>query len=263
MAKQDQQHSDDEHSIDIDASVLEAFLRSISTGVDPSGESRSREAVLEWSGHELRTLAIDPADVVMTESSLHSDVCESFSSGEDATVGLNLDRALEALSLLSSAATVRMSFDIERRTLSLSTPDGEFDLSTIDPDAVRAVGDVPDLEFSVDVAVPAVWLRRAREACDMTTGDHLAIEPGESGISILGEGDTDEARFGLDADDLDDPELTECRSVYSTAMLEGILEGLTDDVRVRIAGDELPMRIDSDESFGAVAYTIAPRLEVG
>jgi proliferating cell nuclear antigen len=242
------------------------------------------ECKLEVREDGLGVTAVDPANVVMVDVTIHADAFDAFDvSGEPPfDIGLPLETLRTQLSdarlgkrtndpvtlrFDESAARVEITRDYDQTTVERAD---EF--LTIDPDSVRERPELPDLDLNAHATVDLQALTDVIE--------HFGPVGNVLTLDAIG----DDLRCRVTDHDNDGDlvrgstaTFTDCLTTDSDAgasysmdyvsdFADGLSNGRVDDVTVRF-GDEFPAMFDfartdsDDETLYEGRYMIAPRIE--
>lgn len=249
----------------IEAERLQAFVDSLTCLV-----AEAKIHVDHSQGFEAR--AVDPANVAMVKSEIDVEAFESFDSGKG-VIGINVNRLDDIIDFASSGDLVHLTWNEQTRMLDveLRTDGGqlEYDLALIDPDAIRAEPDIPDLsdELTEQFGITGKQFDTAIDAVTLA-GDHAVIQTqvGDiaSSIEFFADGDTDRSSWVFDSDDcLFITVDSEKASMYSTDYFEDMVKPIPNDAEVSFRlGSEFPMKWDYTAAEGVeVLNMLAPRLQ--
>ena len=247
------------------AEVMQQFVDQTSSIV--------HETVMHIGSDGISTRVVDSANVAMIDIQIDAVACESVPSGSF-VAGVDLGKLDDYLSGASGDDPVSFAFDPETRRLNLRHTNREFNVAMIDPDAMRNEPDIPDLEFTTDVTLPADELKGAVDTAGLVT-DHVVIESdAEAGaVEVIGEGDIDDVTITFEGDDLGEGSSvdSDTKAMYSIGYLNGdgedniggFLKPMPKtDLRVRFA-DEMPSKYNYEfaDGHGQVEIMLAPRIQ--
>lgn len=146
----------------VDVGTLQEFVATLTPVVS--------EGKLQLTDDGLRTVAVDPADVAMTDSTLPAETFEHYErSGAIDVIGINLERFDEVLGFGDSDDVVELVLDAETRTLTATIDALEYTLALIDPDAIRQEPDLPDLDLTAEIVLEGRDLDRGLTALTWST----------------------------------------------------------------------------------------------
>lgn len=231
----------------------------------------ARETRFHLGQDGLDSKVVDPANVMMVDISLAPRAFELTPSGSY-TVGVNLQSIEDYTSKADADQSIDFSFNAKNRKLNVTYANKDLNVACIDPDAIRAEPDLPDLDHPNTVTVDVEDLRDAFELCNMMS-DHIGLhcDPDAGELIVSAEGDTDDVtvEFGRD-ETLDPTKLTEATgSLFSADYLidgtdsySGLFEKVPDGEVTLQLGDEMPVIIDFEYADGAgeVTALVAPRI---
>lgn len=212
--------------------------------------------------------AVDPANVAMVDLSLSPASFESYSLPDDTskiTVGIDLDRFSDVLSMGDTGELVHLKLNRETRKLQVTTGGLEYTLALIDPDAVRQEPDLPDLDLTAEIVIAPKDIAQAVRATDMVS-DHVAlgVAPEEDHLYVVAEGDTDTVDIKYDANTLIELTPGDAHSLYSLEYLKDINRAFshTEEVCIEL-GEEFPAMFDMEfaNGNGHATFMLAPRIQ--
>jgi len=224
---------------------------------------------LTQSGIEIR--AVDPANVAMVDLTADAAGFESYEA-DGGVIGVNLDRLGDAVAMAESGDDlVHLRLDTETRKLHVEIGGLEMTMATIDPDSIRQEPDLPDLDLAATVAMQGSDVSRMVTAADLVS-DHLALGADASDEVFYAEadGDTDDVRLELDAEDLLLVEMSDdAHSLFSLDYLKDLQQPIPKDTEVSVrVGEEFPTKLRyslGDDGDGGAAITVenmvAPRIK--
>jgi proliferating cell nuclear antigen len=244
------------------------------------------ECKLQVREDGLRIAAVDPANVVMTEITIHADAFDAFEvAGETPfDVGLPFDTLRSQLrdarlgKRTNDPVTLQLDESVARveieREYDATTVERADEFLTIDADAIRERPELPDIDLDAKATVDLQALTDVVEHFD-SIGNHFEMKtPGDDLRCRVTDRDNDgDLVAGSTATFADAAESTiDGRAMYSLDYVSdfagGLADGKVDAVTIRF-GDEFPARFDFErtDEDGTVlydgAYFIAPRIEDG
>lgn len=244
----------------VDVQTLQEFVATLTPVVN--------EGKLQLTDDGLRTVAVDPANVAMIDSTLLAAAFDHYErSGAIDVIGINLERFDEVLGFGDSNDVVELVLDAETRTLTVTIDALEYTLALIDPDAIRQEPDLPDLDLTAEIVLEGRDLDRGLTATDMV-GDHVTLrseKDDEAEAFVLeAEGDTDTASLAFDRADVIDATVDEsASSFFSIDYLNEVTKPISADTEVRVdLGTEFPIELCFEYADGAgdALYVVAPRI---
>jgi proliferating cell nuclear antigen len=209
---------------------------------------------------------VDPANVAMTDLAISPDMFETYASS-GGTIGVDLERLGEVLTLANQNDLVQFDLDPTTRKLGITIDTVEITVALLDPQTIRHEPDLPTLDLPATVTILADDLGRAITAGDMVS-DHLlvGVDPTSGCVRAEASGDTDDVTLEIDRADcaVFDTAMEPVESLYSLEYLNQLCKPLPSDAPITLElGDEFPL----DITFSAVEDTIdgrcllAPRLD--
>lgn len=241
-------------------SVLLDLLTAVGTLVD--------ECKLRLDDEGMHVRAIDPANVGMIDLTLEKEAFLQYNA-TDSTIGVNIDRLTESLSMIEKGDEATITVDDEG--LNLQGSNLEFNLSLIDPDSIRADPDIPDIDHAANATLSGAAFNRGLKAADMIS-DHLILSgnPQRMSVTMKAEGDTDDVELELDESTLDAIDITDdVESIYSLDYLKDMKKAFKADTELELSfGQEVPMNLnfqntyesDSEDAVMDVKFMLAPRV---
>lgn len=166
------------------------------------------ECILRFGSDGVQTRVVDPANIYMTDLSLDAGAFESVGDGSF-PAGINIERFRNVIARAEDDDVVSLAYDQESRKLRVRYG-GRVDntMALIDPDSIRNEPDLPDLDLPNQITVEAGQFRAGLENADLVS-DHVwlrntAERDGDETdrLRIEAEGDTDDARYKLTAEDM-------------------------------------------------------------
>jgi len=241
----------------IQQSTLDDYLDAIHQIVD--------EAKLHFEDGGFRVVAVDPANVGMTDALLTVDGFESYDFAPGGTIGIDIGRLRDMIGIGDGEDLVELELDEETRKLHIQIDGFEGTMALIDPDSIRQEPDLPDLDLPANIVLEGSDVNRAVKAADMVS-DHIAlgVDESEPVFYVDAEGDTDDVHFELGRDDLIDLTAEPAHSLFSLDYLKDMNKAIPSDTEVEIdLGEEFPfdMGFQLGESAIEVRYMLAPRIQ--
>lgn len=223
------------------------------------------EAKLHFGDDGIHVRTVDPANACMAITDLDKAAFESYDSPGSATVGVNLDRIDERLSVGSTDDIVYLSLDMETRKLNVEVGRIDQTVALIDPDSVRQEPDLPELDLPNRFAIEARELSEIQTATEMVS-DHFEIQgnPKRETVTFYAKGDIDETTITFDKDDLTRFDVTDAaKSRLSLAYFGELVKPMPPDAEVFVTfGNEFPILMEWVASEGDQETTsfLAPRI---
>jgi len=222
------------------------------------------ESRIELDSDGLHLAATDPATVASLRLSLAPGAFDHYDAGAT-TIGVDLERLADVLSLADGDDLVAISVDDSRGLLHVECADLHYTLALVDPDAIRSPPDPEKLQFdhAGGVRLDASDLTRVVRAAEMVS-DHVDLELGDSNPVFRGtaDGDTDTATVTRDADDLHDATPGDASATFSVSYLDDVVRVLPAAPVDLSLGEELPLELDYEiaEGHGTVEFLLSPRI---
>ncbi len=209
--------------------------------------------------------AVDPANVAMVNEQVSADAFEAYET-DCGEIGINLERLDEVVGIADNDDDlVQFDLDPKTRKLDVQVNAVEYTLALIDPAAIRAEPDIPDLDLPAAVSVDEAEFKRAIRAADMVA-DHITLQVDEHEECFIAnaEGDTDDVDLKLAGDDLEDADWGSAYSLFSLDYLKDLRKPIPTDTVVRMRlGEEFPAKLTFELADGAVdvEFMLAPRIQ--
>lgn len=223
-----------------------------------------QEGRLHFDEDGLHAKIVDPANVAMAFTDLSDEAFESYSCGR-VTVGVNLERFSEALSVADPGDLVHLVVDMERRVVELTIDHIDQTVRLIDPDAIRKEPEPPDLDLPNEVVLEGDDLDTVATVADMVS-DHVTIEgdPDAEEVRFVAEGDVEDSTIHFGHDETLDVSVLESTATLLSLVYVGDLAKPipgTAEVRIRF-GDDFPTIWSWEASDGhqTTEQMLAPRI---
>jgi len=208
---------------------------------------------------------VDPAIVAMVFADLSSEAFESYEVRGRVTVGLNLNRLNDALSVADAGDLVHLAVDMERRVVSVEIGHVDQTVRLLDPETIRSEPDLPDLDLPNRVVVEGRELDTVITVTKMVS-DHLLYEcdPDAAVVRCIAEGDVDDSVVTWGHDQVLEASVDQATETYvSLNYVEDLFKpiGAATEVEIRL-GDEFPVIWEWTESDGhqETLQMLAPRI---
>lgn len=241
----------------IDSATLQHTLTAAEAVVD---ECRFH---LEEDGVWIR--AADPATIATVELSLDADAFRSFETTE-AVIGVPLDPLRQVTTLTDAGDPIQLDLNTGTGKLSIRGGKLEYTLSLIDTASIRKEPVIPEaLDVTAEVVMDVGHLAQGIQAAGMVA-DHLRlrVENGVDVVSLEAEGDTDDTRLELTADDVVSIQPGPANSLFALEYLKAMNGAMPSDGSVTTAfGTDAPLRLQYEFEDGGpqVTYLLAPRIQ--
>jgi proliferating cell nuclear antigen len=223
------------------------------------------ECRVRFGDEGVEVTAIDPANVAAVGLSVDRAAFEAYDADGE-TLGVDLDRFGDVLSMADGDDLVELDLDAESRRLHLHVDGLAYTLALIDPDSIRSSPARADLAVDAPAAVvlDESELDRAVSAADMVS-DHLAlaVDADAATFHVDAEGDTDDVSLTREADDLLDISPGEARSLFSLDYLRDVAREIPSgtDVTLELGTEEpLVLSYGFADGVGSVEYLVSPRI---
>jgi len=240
-----------------------ARAEALSAALDPVS-ALVNECKIRIPRDSLEIRAVDPANVGMIDMSLSVDAFDSYQA-DGGVLGVNLERLLNVVGMAEDDDVVHLQLDGETRKLHIDIDGLSYTLALIDPESIREEPDIPDLDLPCMAAIKGRDISRAVTAADMVS-DHVRLHSDGDAFYVSAEGDTDDVKQTLSADELMSVSeaLADADSLFSLDYLQDMAQPMTAETEVRIElGQEFPVKLHYDIADGAgqVTNMLAPRIQ--
>lgn len=246
-------------------------------------QTLSPEGRMNFGREGLNVALVDPATVAMHYLDLGTGAFEDVPSGQ-ITLGTNLERLEESVGKAEPSDVVTLGYAADKGMTNIQYGNVSVNMAAIDPNAIRNPPEESDLEHANEFTVKRETLADALDIADMVS-DHVVIECDPDGreVRFKGEGDTDDATYTFDHDDVIDAKINdETDSMFSMDYLwgrgtdaAGIVRSMPDgEVTVRVASGEkefsdpksqgeypLDLSYQYADGAGEVLTRLAPRVD--
>jgi proliferating cell nuclear antigen len=212
----------------------------------------------------MRTRAVDTVNVAMVSLELGPDAFESFEASE-APLGIDVTKLKNIIGMVNRGDKLNLSIQEGSQRLNLAFDRYQYSLTLLDPNTIRKDPNAPTLELPGKVVLDGSKLTNAIKAAAVVSDKiALGIDPDERVFFMEAEGDTDNIRLELGADD--GVSLTEvrARSLFSLDYLKDMAKSMSRASKIEIGiGIDHPVRFTFEiaDGKGRVIYLLAPRIE--
>ena len=209
--------------------------------------------------------AVDPANVAMVDEQVSADAFEAYDT-DCGEIGINLERLDEVIGIADNDDDlVQFDLDPKTRKLDVQVNAVEYTLALIDPAAIRAEPDIPDLDLPAAVSMDESEFKRAIRAADMVA-DHITLQVDEREECFIAnaEGDTDDVDLELAGDYIEEANWDSAYSLFSLDYLKDLRKPIPTDTIIRMRlGEEFPLKLSFEVADGAVdvEFMLAPRIQ--
>lgn len=236
---------------------VESFLKPATTLVD--------ECKLHLSPDGVRITAVDPANVGMVDTELDADAFHQLDVGDDLTIGVDLERVMEAVDMFDDDSTIKCTYDTDSHKLHFEDDGMHMNIGTLTPDTVRDEPDIPDIDWNVTAVTEWRHVQRYLKAAHIVS-DHVTMrtDDDESTLLVEANGDIDAIEGDL-ADHLEDGSTFDgpANSVISMDYLNDIKKGIpAETIATLRVGEAYPINITYEHlnGLGSVEFMVAPRV---
>jgi len=240
----------------IQAAYLKTVLSSLRALVD--------EARIRITEDGLTVRAVDSANVAMDDLELEAAAFESFEASLG-TLGLNLDRLADPVSLASKDDLVQLFHDPESGKLIVVVDGLRYSMACLDSRTIRTEPTLPEFDLPAAVTVGRDALQRGVKAADLVA-DHvrLRMEADSEALVIEAEGDTDAVTLELDSDDIDVLAAGEASTLFSLDYCKRLVRTIPAGTPVTLdLGEDFPLILSYElaDGDGTISRMLAPRIE--
>lgn len=242
----------------IDADRLDDSLAVVGSLVD--------ECRLELATDGLHVRAVDPASVAAVSLDLPAAAFAEYdASGE--TVGVDVERFAEVVSLADAGDEVRLALDAEQRRLHVLVGELAYTLGLIDPEAIREPLDPAEMNYDcpAELTLSGRDVSRAVDAADMVS-THLTfgVDPEREAFYAEASGDTDDVALSFPREELSALSPADAESLFSLDYLRELARPIPADAAVEVdLGVEQPVTLAFDVgNGGAATFLLSPRRSV-
>jgi proliferating cell nuclear antigen len=221
------------------------------------------ECKIQLDDDGLSITSVEAANVAMVDMEINRHAFESYDA-DGATLGINLDRLTDVLSMADSGDLVHVALNEETRKLDIDIGGLSYTLALIDPDSIRQEPDIPDLDLPATIVLPGEQISRGVTAADLCS-DHVSLQAdADAGaFHIAAEGDTDDVDLELDDELLSANVGESCESLFSLDYLSDMERAIPSDAEVSLLlGSEVPVKMRYSLADGSVEVVnlLAPRI---
>ncbi|RZN62597.1 proliferating cell nuclear antigen (pcna) [Methanonatronarchaeum sp. AMET6-2] len=242
-----------------------AFKASIKTGkLKEAFDAVGRlvdEIKLKVTEDGLNTKAVDPANVAMSILSIPKEEFETYEQDEEMTIGIDLNRIDDILSLASNEDILNIHTE-DGSMMNITVSGFEYDISLIDPSTIRKEPNIPDLDLPAEIVLNGKRIQRAIKATEKIS-DYIVISTENDSLIIKGEGDTDSVKIDIPKEDLIKIDADEnARSLFSLDYLSDMSKSLQKAPEVTMhLGTDYPIMFKFNIAGSNIEYLLAPRIE--
>lgn len=221
------------------------------------------ECKIQLNDDGLSVTSVEAANVAMIDMEINRHAFESYDA-DGATLGINLDRLTDVLSMADSGDLVHVALNEETRKLEIDIGGLSYTLTLIDPDSIRQEPDIPDLDLPATIILEGEHISRGVTAADLCS-DHVMLRADADGgaFHIAAEGDTDDVDLELDDELLSANVDESCESLFSLDYLSDMERAIPSDAEVSLLlGSEVPVKLRYSIADGDVSVVnlLAPRI---
>ena len=222
------------------------------------------EARVRITEDGLTVRAVDSANVAMDDLALGAAAFESFEASPG-TLGLDLDRLADPVSLASKDDLIQLYLDLESGKLIVLVDGLRYSIACLDATTIRAEPTLPEFDLPATVTVNREALQRGVKAADLVA-DHIRVRMEDNGevLVVEAEGDTDAVVLELDGDEIDIVAAGDASALFSLDYLKKLVRTIPKGTTVTIdLGESFPLILSYDlaDGEGAITRMLAPRIE--
>lgn len=223
------------------------------------------EVQITFTKDAVEIIAMDPANVAMVSFRLLSSGFAEYELDSEETVEVNLSLLKQVLRRIKGGEVLTMETSDGKLDLVLKgSSKRSFSLPIIDTGGSEQK--VPDLSFTVSIAMPASELNDAIEDVDVVA-DSVAFIAAKDTFSLRSEGDLSKVNVDVPASDdvklVIDGDADSIRSKYSVEYLKKMIVAskLADRVVVHFSKD-YPLKLDYVQTdVLSMEFVLAPRVD--
>lgn len=223
------------------------------------------EVQITFTTDAVEIIAMDPANVAMVSFRLLSSAFAEYDLDNDETLEVNLSLLKQVLRRIKGGELLTMASNDGKLDLVLKgSSKRSFSLPIID--TAGSEQKVPDLTFSVSIAMPSSQLNDAIEDVDVVA-DSVAFVAKKDTLSLRSEGDLSTVAVDISASDdvklIVDENADSIRSKYSVEYLKKMISAskLAERVVVHFSKD-YPIKLDYVQTdVLSMEFILAPRVD--
>lgn len=245
----------------IPADVLTSYVDGMSAVVE--------ETKIHFADDGFTASAVEPGNVAMYDPAfLDAAAFEHYDAPGRATIGVELSKLEDRLSLADAGDLVNLSIDMETRDLVMEYGGVTHTVGLIDPDTIQQEPETKNLDLPNRFTVTGDLLDDAIQHCDMM-GEHdihmiLRGDVDGESVHIVAEGDTDDVDVEFGAEEVVEADVQESvESMFSVSYFKQVVKPIPADSEVKIRfGEEYPATLEWADHDGnlSVSNMIAPRV---
>ena len=212
----------------------------------------------------ITVIAVDPANVAMVIFKLLSSCFSEFDVKEDLEIGLNLNNLKQILKRVEASDILTLESDNSKLKITIKGKvTRKFSIPIIELDEKDKKA--PELDFPVDVVMPASLIASAIEDADIVA-DSVNFICDTNKLRFVADGDLNNVEVEVEAsDDVKISNSTEgtIKSKYSIEYLKKMMSGskISNEVSIGFNKD-YPIRISFTElDKVSISFVLAPRVE--
>lgn len=230
------------------------------------------EAKLDLNEDGLHAGGADPANVALVDAKLTRSAFESY-TGNGGQVGVDLEKLIDVASMANNGDLINLDLDPETRKLDIQIEGLNYTCALIDPDSIREVPDIPEMDLSTTATAEGSELHRAVDATDLVSDYIKFIIDGDSAteFTVEGVGDTDSVDLTISEADDDVEEITtqleadeSHSSMFDLEYISELFSEVDKDTPVTIEfGDDFPIQgsFGFADGTGSAEVMSAPRIQ--
>ena len=222
------------------------------------------EAKFKLTADGIYGRTVDPAHVGMIDFKLRKEAFEEYNCGEDAEIGIDLDKLNGILKIAGGEDIVSMEYSKEEGRLTVNIGNLKRKLSLLDTSEM-ADTKIPSLDFPAEIVAPASEIWQAIRAAE-TISDHITFIAHKEGFQMITEGDADVLELTLTKEKLISLKCEDMvKSMYPLDYLRDMIKvakGKSEEITINL-GNNYPVKISFEMADGniKIMYLLAPRIE--
>ncbi|MGM5484127.1 MAG: proliferating cell nuclear antigen (pcna) [Nanobdellota archaeon] len=224
------------------------------------------ETRIKVSNTGLTIISMDPANVAMVIFKLLSSCFSEYKVESETEIGLNLNNLKQVLKRVEVSDIMELETSDNNSRLDITvkgrvTRKFSLPMITLDDKEQKE----PNLEFNVDVTMPATLLSSAIEDADVVA-DSVSIIGNTNKMTVSAEGDLNKVE--VDIENSDEVKITNkaeatVKSKYSIEYLKKLIAGskISDNVQISFSND-YPMKMSFvSVDKASLSFILAPRVD--
>jgi len=210
-----------------------------------------------FTDNGLHVRAVNAENVAMVILDVPRKSFESY-SGQNLTVGLDLDRLNESIKAFRADEIVEVAIN---ESLTLKNGKITYRLPLINPKAIRRDPKIPELNLPAKIVMSVGEFKKIVKLAEEIADDVVLESDGDS-FTIHAKGDLESMRATLTETKLIEFSGGKARSMFGVYYLKSFCKAANDKDKLTIyLGTDYPAKFVLDKSDFRVEYILAPRIE--